>query len=117
MRLLRVSRLCRCPSAAWGSVSLSRSTELYNPMKSNKQLKSLDCKLQERCHGEREQERVQINQLEQRGRAKTKTVKQVQKSITMKRLRAKGEKQRERELAHTHACMRYVITYILRIDV
>lgn len=82
-------------------------------MKSNKQLKSLDCKLQERCHGEREQERVQINQLEQRGRAKTKTVKQVQKSITMKRLRAKGEKQRERESLHTHmhVCVTLLRTY------
>lgn len=91
------------------SLSLSRSIELYNPMKSNKQLKSLYCKLQERCHGEREQERVQINQLEQRDTAKTKTVKQVQKSITMKRLRAKGGKQ---ERACTHTCMHALRYYV-----
>lgn len=50
---------------------------------------------------ESKRERVQKNQLEQRDRAKTKTVKQVQKSITMNRLRAKGER-----------ALRYVITCI-----
>lgn len=52
---------------------------------------------------ESKRERVQKNQLEQRDRAKTKTVKQVQKCITMNRLRAKGERER---------ALRYVITCI-----
>lgn len=47
------------------------------------------------------------NQLEQRDRAKTKTVKQVQKSITMNRLRAKGESFALRYYVH----MYYVLTY------
>lgn len=57
------------PALLWDlslSLPLSRSIELYNALIRHKQLKSLDWKLQERCHGEREQERVQKNQLEQR---------------------------------------------------
>lgn len=58
---------------------------------------------------ESKRERVQKNQLEQRDRAKTKTVKQVQKSITNNRLRAKGERESFALRCYVH--MYYVLTY------